>query len=199
MHFTPYDIIKKLISPDILMKLNDNINNSNENKSNRKKSTNENSLIEEPNYNLDNNILINLEPEENKVEESPKKNKVFQETYSQINYIIPKETTIRKRKGEKEDNLVFDYLKNIKSFVDDIVGCNISQIEANNNEQNNDNNQNQEEVENIFENDNAIFNENKVRKNSNLSNWSNLYDENEIKKNKGDLVSEIEIFMQSFK
>ena len=202
VHLTPYDIIKKLISADILMKLNENNNNSsnvNENKSNRKKSTNENSLIEEPNYNLENNILLNLEPEENKVEESPKKNKVFHETYSQINYIIPKETALRKRKEEKEDSLVFDYLKNIKSFVDDIVGSNISQVEADNNEQNNDNNQNQEEVENIFENDNVIFNENKVRKNSNLSNWSNLYDESEIKKNKGDLVSEIEIFMQSFK
>ena len=30
-------------------------------------------------------------------------------------------------------------------------------------------------------------------------NWSNLYDEGEIKKNKGDLRSEIELFMQNFK
>ena len=55
MHLTPYDIIKKFISPDILLKLNESMNNTIENKSNRKKSTNDNSLIEEANYNMENN------------------------------------------------------------------------------------------------------------------------------------------------
>ena len=198
VHLTPYDIIKKFISPDILLKLNESMNNTIENKSNRKKSTNDNSFAEEANNNMDNNSLINMDREENKVEESPKKNKLFPEVYAPLNYIIPKETSLKRKKDEKDDDLVFDYLKNVKSFVEEIISSNAKQIEVNNIE-NNDVNIEQEEPENIFGEENEIFTKNKLRKNSNLSNWSNLYDENEIKKNKGDLVSEIEIFMQSFK
>lgn len=198
VHLTPYDIIKKFISPDILLKLNESMNNTIENKSNRKKSTNDNSFAEEANNNMDNNSLINMDREENKVEESPKKNKLFPEVYAPLNYIIPKETSQKRRKDEKDDDLVFDYLKNVKSFVEEIISSNAKQIEVNNVE-NNDVNIEQEEPENIFGEENEIFTKNKLRKNSNLSNWSNLYDENEIKKNKDDLRSEIELFMQNFK
>ena len=86
VHLTPYDIIKKFISPDILLKLNESMNNTIENKSNRKKSTNDNSFAEEANNNMDNNSLINMDREENKVEESPKKNKLFPEVYAPLNY-----------------------------------------------------------------------------------------------------------------
>ena len=89
-------------------------------------------------------------------------------------------------------------MKNVKSFVEEIISSNAKQIEVNNVE-NNDVNIEQEEPENIFGEENEIFTKNKLRKNSNLSNWSNLYDENEIKKNKDDLRSEIELFMQNFK
>ena len=198
VHLTPYDIIKKFISPDILLKLNESMNNTIENKSNRKKSTNDNSFAEEANNNIDNNSLINMDREENKVEESPKKNKLFPEVYAPLNYIIPKETSLKRKKDEKDDDLVFDYLKNVKSFVEEIISSNAKQIEVNNIE-NNDVNIEQEEPENIFGEENEIFTKNKLRKNSNLSNWSNLYDENEIKKNKDDLRSEIELFMQNFK
>ena len=198
VHLTPYDIIKKFISPDILLKLNESMNNTIENKSNRKKSTNDNSFAEEANNNMDNNSLINMDREENKVEESPKKNKLFPEVYAPLNYIIPKETSLKRKKDEKDDDLVFDYLKNVKSFVEEIISSNAKQIEVNNVE-NNDVNIEQEEPENIFGEENEIFTKNRLRKNSNLSNWSNLYDENEIKKNKDDLRSEIELFMQNFK
>ena len=196
-HLTPYDIIKKLISPDIFLKLNENLHNMSENKSNGKKSTNDNSLIEEVNYNIENNSLFNSEQEENKIEESPKKRKVFPNTYTRIKYVIPKESSSKKRKEEKEDDLVFDYLKNCKSFVDDITNSIPPQAEANNNE--NDNKKmNEEEAQNFFEKENAIFSEKKPRKNSDMSNWSNLYDESENKNNKGDLISEIELFMKGF-
>ena len=94
--------------------------------------------------------------------------------------------------------MVFDYLKNNKSFIDDIINCMPPQAEANNNE-NDERKVNEEEAQNFFEKENAIFNEKRPRKNSDISNWSNLYDESEIKNNKGDLVSELEIFMKEFK
>ena len=136
VHLTPYDIIKKFISPDILLKLNESMNNTIENKSNRKKSTNDNSFAEEANNNMDNNSLINMDREENKVEESPKKNKLFPEVYAPLNYIIPKETSLKRKKDEKDDDLVFDYLKNVKSFVEEIISSNAKQIEVNNIENN---------------------------------------------------------------
>ena len=188
INLTPYDITKQFISVDILSKLNENFNNMNDIDSNRKKSTNDNSFAKEANNNMDNNDLLNLEPEENKVEESPKKNKVFSEAYTQLNYIIPKEIPLKRKKEEKEDDLALDYLKNIKGFIDELLNSNSIQTEVNNIE-NNDMNNEQEELENIFGEENEIFTKNDVRKNSNLSNWPNLYVKSEIKKNKGDLRS----------
>lgn len=197
VHLTPYDIIKKLISSDILLKINESSNNMNENKSNSKKSTNDNSILEEINSNINNNSLFNIEQEEKKVEESPKKNNHFSETHSKINYIIPDEQVIKKDKEEKEDNIVFDYLKNLKCFVDELEDNNVPQSETKNLEIN-DTNKIQEEPINIFENENDnenAFHENEFRKNSNLSYVPNFYDENEIKKNKGDMLSDIDMFM----
>ena len=195
-HLTPYDIIKKLISPDIFLKLNENIHNMSENKSNGKKSTNDNSLIDEANINMES--LFNSDQEENKVEESPKKKKVFPGNFTKIKYVIPKESANKKRKEEKEDDLVFDYLKNSKSFINDIINSIPPQAEANDNE-NDERKINEEEAQNFFEKENAIFTEKRPRKNSDISDWSNLYGENENKSKKEDLISEIEIFMKSFK
>ena len=44
-----------------------------------------------------------------------------------------------------------------------------------------------------------LFSEKRIRKNSIFSDWSNIYDdeeEDDNKKNDGDLISEIEIFMR---
>jgi len=195
-HLTAYDIIKKLIAPDIFLKLNENLNNMSENKSNGKKSTNDNSLIDEANFNMES--LFNSDQEENKVEETPKKKKVFQGNFTRIKYVIPKESENKKRKEEKEDDLVFDYLKNSKRFIDDIINSIPPQAEANDNE-NDEKKINEEEAQNFFEKENAIFTDKRPRKNSDISDWSNLYGENENKNKKEDLISEIEIFMKNFK
>jgi hypothetical protein len=201
VHFTPYDIIKKLISYDILVKINENMNNISDNKTNRKKSTNENSLIEEVNYNINNESLFNLEKGEkgkNKHRHSHKKNKIFSDK-SHISYNIPKDSSYRKYNEEKDDDLILEYLRNIKSFMDEIISNSIQKQEEKNLE-NEDMDKIQEDPENIFEKENInFFSGNKVRKNSNFSNWSNIYDENDNKKNNEDLISEIEIFMQNFK
>jgi hypothetical protein len=201
VHFTPYDIIKKLISYDILVKINENMNNISDNKTNRKKSTNENSLIEEVNYNINNENLFNLEKGEkgkNKHRHSHKKNKIFSDK-SHISYNNPKDSSYKKYNEEKDDDLILEYLRNIKSFMDEIISNSIQKQEENNLE-NEEMDKIQEDPENIFEKENInFFSGNKVRKNSNFSNWSNIYDENDNKKNNEDLISEIEIFMQNFK
>lgn len=196
VHLTPYDIIKKLICPDILLKLNENPNNIIDCKSNSKKSTNDNSLIEEFNYNLNNNEGNNAEQEEKKSEETPKKNKTFPKSYSRLNYITPKDKSQKKSKEEKEDDIIFEYLKNKKCFLDELVGNNEPQIEVINNE-NNDMNKSKEEQENNYEkeSDNIIFTDNRPRKNSNFSYCSNFYEENIIKRNKVDFLSENEMFV----
>jgi len=198
VHLTPYDIIKKLISYDILVKINENMNNISENKTNRKKSTNENSLIEEVNYNKDNESLFNLGKGKTKHRHSHRKNKIFSDN-SHFSYINPKDSSYKKYNEEKDDELILEYLRNIKSFMDEIISNSIQKQEEKNIE-NEEINKIQDEPENIFEKENInFFPGNKVRKNSNFSNWSNIYDENENKKNNEDLISEIEIFMQNFK
>ena len=196
VHLSPYDIIKKLISPDILLKLNENPNNIMDCKSNSKKSTNDNSLVEELNYNINNNDGNNAEHEDKKSEVTPKKNKIFRESYSRFKFIIPKDSYKKKTKEEKEDELIFDYLKNKKIFLDELVSTNDPQAEMINDD-NNDMDKSREEPENIYEkeSENIIFTGNRFRKNSNLSCCSNFYDENLIKRNKCDLMSDIEMFM----
>ena len=182
------------------MKLNENLNNISENKSNRKKSTNGNSIIEEGDDNLDNESLLDLEKGKNKFGQSPKKNKLFLDNDLHLKYKIPKDTISKKSNEEKDEDFVFEYLKNQKIFIDELIINNIPKKEENNNE-NIDTNKLQEESENIIEKDNMnLFSAKRNIKNSIFSDWSNIYDdeeeEDDNKKNDGDLISEIEIFMR---
>ena len=108
------------------MKLNENNLN---NISNSKKSTNENSLIEKGG-NV-NNIIDNDSLLKNKCIESLEKNKLFlknsilSDNYSHQNYKNRKDTSTKKAKDEKEEDFIFEYLRNIKYFVDEIINnCN---------------------------------------------------------------------------
>ena len=171
LHLNPYEIIKKLISYDIFLKLNENLNNVNENKSNSKKSTKSNSLIEEANSNID-------------------KNKLISENNSQLNYT-------KKSKEEKDEDFILEYLRNIKIFVDEIIN-NIQRKKEN--ENNDETNKLEEEPDNIFEEKSInFFTGKKIRKNSNISNWSNFNEHNENNKINEDSISEITYFIQNFK
>ena len=173
LHLNPYEIIKKLISYDIFLKLNENLNNVSENKSNSKKSTKSNSLIEEANSNID-------------------KNKLISEYYSQLNYT-------KKSKEEKDEDFIFEYLRNIKIFVDEIIN-NFSIQRKKENENNDETNKIEEEPDNIFEEKSINFlTGKKIRKNSNISNWSNFNEHNENNKINEDSISEITYFIQNFK
>ena len=171
LHLNPYEIIKKLISYDIFLKLNENLNNVSENKSNSKKSTKSNSLIEEANSNID-------------------KNKLISENYSQLNYT-------KKSKDEKDEDFIFEYLRNIKIFVDEIIN-NIQRKKEN--ENNDETNKLEEEPDDAFEEKSInFFKGKKMRKNSNISNWSNFNEHNENNKINEDSISEITYFIQNFK
>ena len=171
IHLNPYEIIKKLISYDIFLKLNENLNNVSENKSNSKKSTKSNSLIEEANSNID-------------------KNKLISENNSQLNYT-------KKSKDEKDEDFIFEYLRNIKIFVDEIIN-NIQRKKEN--ENNDETNKLEEEPEDAFEEKSInFFTGKKIRKNSNISNWSNFNEHNENNKINEDSISEITYFIQNFK
>ena len=171
IHLNPYEIIKKLISYDIFLKLNENLNNVNENKSNSKKSTKSNSLIEEANSNID-------------------KNKLISENNSQLNYT-------KKSKDEKDEDFIFEYLRNIKIFVDEIIN-NIQRKKEN--ENNDETNKLEEEPDDAFEEKSInFFTGKKIRKNSNISNWSNFNEHNENNKINEDSISEITYFIQNFK
>ena len=196
VHHNPYDIIKKLISSDILLKISENANNINDCKSNSKKSTNDNSLVEEFNYNINNNVGYNIELEEKKCQETPRKNKIYSGFNSRLNYIIQKGKSSKKSKEEKEDDIVFEYLKNKKCFIDELLSTNVPQVEANNGE-NKEIDKNIEDPENNFEkeSENIFFTGKRFRKNSNCSFCSNFYDESMINRNKCDLISENEMFI----
>ena len=173
IHLNPYEIIKKLISYDIFLKLNENLNNVSENKSNSKKSTKSNSLIEEANSNID-------------------KNKLISENYSQLNYT-------KKSKEEKDEDFIFEYLRNIKIFVDEIIN-NFSIQRKKENENNDETNKLEEEPDDAFEEKSInFFTGKKIRKNSNISNWSNFNEHNENNKINEDSISEITYFIQNFK
>ena len=198
VHLTPYELIKKLISYDIFMKLNENNLN---NISNSKKSTNENSLIEKGG-NV-NNIIDNDSLLKNKCIESLEKNKLLSDNYSHQNYTSRKDTSTKKGKDEKEEDFIFEYLRNIKYFVDEIINnCNFSKNRDNSfeNINNDDKNELKEEPENIFEENNInFFSGKKIRKNSNISNWSNFNEYNENNKYNDDSISEITYFIHNFK
>ena len=200
VHYSPYDIIKGLTSQDILNKLNEsnfNDNNSNQNKSNRKKSTNDESILDEVNLNNNINSSFNLneDKEEKKIEEDPKKIKILNDSFNNYSCILPNETKINDNTNSKDldENIVFNYLKGLKMFKDELILNESNQIQLNDNA----NNENyKEEIDNNnFEKDNDnIFSEHRFRKNSNLSYVSNIYEDSAMKQNKGDCMSEIGLY-----
>ncbi len=138
------------------------------------------------------------------MKKTQKKIKILNDSFNNNNCIIPNNTQIvinnsndnnniiNIENSEKDDNLTFNYLKKLKIFRDELLYNEFSQFGTNNNE-NIENNK--EEIENNFEKENEnTFTEHRFRKNSNISYVSNLYDDNVIKQNKGDCMSEIGLF-----
>ena len=194
-HLTPYDTIKRLMSSDILLKLNEINNNenniNNQNKSNSKKSTNDESYLDD---NINNSFNINEEEEEKKSDDDPKKIKILNDSFNNYSCIIQKEPeNTNKSNKEIDDNAIFNYLKNIKIFRDELTFNESNQFGQNNN----DNNEvyKEEEIENNYEKDNEnSFSEHRFRKNSNISYVSNIYEDNNMKHNKVDYMSEMGLF-----
>ena len=188
IHMTPYDIIKKLISQEILLKINKKTNDIIDSKTNSKN----NSLIDEFNCNR-----FNEAKEEKKYEEFPKKNKLHQKSHSHFKYINNKDENIITK--EKEVDFVFEYLKDKKCFIEELVNNNDIQVKEMKGEINDMDNkleeqENDSEKEKEKENEFIILTENQFRKNNNMSYGSNYYDESPIKKYNDDLMYEIETF-----
>ena len=186
IHMTPYDIIKKLISQEILLKINKKTNDIIDSKINSKN----NSLIDEFNCNR-----FNEEKEEKKYEEFPKKNKLHQKSYSHIKYINNKDENIITK--EKEVDFVFEYLKDKKCFIEELVNNNdiqVKEIKGEINDMDNKLEEQENDSEKEKENEFIILTENQFRKNNNMSYGSNYYDESPIKKYNDDLMYEIKTF-----
>ena len=195
IHFSPYEIIKRLISPDILSNLSEINNNNNEkhlskNKSSSKKSTNDESLLDDLNNNVNLNNNNNIEErEERKTDEDPKKIRILNESYANFNSSISNKT--KNSSMDKDDVLV--YLRNVKSFKDELIFKDSNHNESYEVHQNNDNIK--AEIDNFPKENENTFNGNRFRKNSNLTCVSYYYDENDmIKNNKDNYMSEIELF-----
>ena len=186
IHMTPYDIIKKLISQEILLKINKKTNDIIDSKINSKN----NSLIDEFNCNR-----FNEAKEEKKYEEFPKKNKLHQKSYSHVKYINNKDENIITK--EKEVDFVFEYLKDKKCFIEELVNNNdiqVKEIKGEINDMDNKLEEQENDSEKEKENEFIILTENQFRKNNNMSYGSNYYDESPIKKYNDDLMYEIETF-----
>jgi len=186
IHMTPYDIIKKLISQEILLKINKKTNDIIDSKTNSKN----NSLIDEFNCNR-----FNEEKEEKKYEEFPKKNKLHQKSHSHFKYINNKDENIITK--EKEVDFVFEYLKDKKCFIEELVNNNdiqVKEIKGKINDMDNKLEEQENDSEKEKENEFIILTENQFRKNNNMSYGSNYYDESPIKKYNDDLMYEIETF-----
>ena len=182
IHMTPYDIIKKLISQEILLKINKKTNDIIDSKNN--------SLIDEFNCNR-----FNEEKEEKKYEEFPKKNKLHQKSHSHFKYINNKDENIITK--EKEVDFVFEYLKDKKCFIEELVNNNdiqVKEIKGEINDMDNKLEEQENDSEKEKENEFIILTENQFRKNNNMSYGSNYYDESPIKKYNDDLMYEIETF-----
>jgi hypothetical protein len=174
IHYSPYDIIKRLVSRDILSKLKDVNGNSNEknlkpNITTPKKNTNGESLNLSNNSNI--NIIINSN-DNNKDHEERKNNKdmkkiISNDYYNNFNASTPNKTKINNK--EKDDFLVLNYLKNYKGFKDELI------FKEEDKKEKIDNN-------NIKVNS-SISNGNRFRINNNNNGISNNGDENLIKKN----------------
>ena len=186
IHMTPYDVIKKLISQEILLKINKKTNDIIDSKINSKN----NSLIDEFNCNR-----FNEAKEEKKYEEFPKKNKLHQKSYSHVKYINNKDENIITK--EKEVDFVFEYLKDKKCFIEELVNNNdiqVKEIKGEINDMDNKLEEQENDSEKEKENEFIILTENQFRKNNNMSYGANYYDESPIKKYNDDLMYEIETF-----
>jgi hypothetical protein len=189
IHMTPYDIIKKLISQEILLKINKKTNDIIDSKTNSKN----NSLIDEFNCNRFNEEKE--EKEEKKYEEFPKKNKSHQKSHSHFKYINNIDENIITK--EKEVDFVFEYLKDKKCFIEELVNNNdiqVKEIKGEINDMDNKLEEQENDSEKEKENEFIILTENQFRKNNNMSYGANYYDESPIKKYNDDLMYEIETF-----
>ena len=125
IHYSPSDIIKRLVSYDILSKLNDINSSPNDNlKQNlptTKKNTNGESLLE----NLNNNVKINkrindIDKEQKERKNNKDLNKISANVYfNNFNTLTQNKNKINNK--DKYDFLVLNYLKNNKSFKDELM------------------------------------------------------------------------------
>lgn len=125
IHYSPSDIIKRLVSYDILSKLNDINSSPNDNlKQNlptTKKNTNGESLLE----NLNNNVKINkrindIDKEQKERKNNKDLNKISANVYFN-NFNTPTQNKNKINNKDKYDFLVLNYLKNSKSFKDELM------------------------------------------------------------------------------
>ena len=181
-----------MVVPDIISQLQNipNVqidNNIIQNKECSKKSTNEDSLL------ADNNIIINnIDNNEDKKSPDESNNLLKYNIQEKIETSINKEklNALENQKINLDDNIdseVFDYLKNLKSFKDELTLYEPKKT------YNNENivNEHKEEIDNNYEKDDENeFIENRMRNNSNMSYASSLYDEKVIKQNKNIFMTE---------
>lgn len=184
IHYSPSDIIKRLVSYDILSKLNDINSSPNDNlKQNfptTKKNTNGESLLE----NLNNNVKINKRINDKDKEQKERKNnkdlnKISANVYfNNFNTLTQNKNKINNK--DKYDFLVLNYLKNNKSFKDELM------FKEEDKKEKIDKNR-------IKENSNDS-NRNKFIINNNINCVSNNENENGIiKNNKDNYISEIRL------
>ena len=138
LHYDEYDIVKYFVGPDILKKLNnihnnDDASNNSNNKSNSKKSTSEESFIDIN----DNNKYISNDDMNDK----------------RVNF----------GKNEYNENEIFNYLKNLKLFRDELNSINLHKCEEifenKSNEKNQENNKEDDTL-----NDKAQLENNRIYK-----------------------------------
>ena len=184
IHYSPSDIIKRLVSYDILSKLNDINSSPNDNlKQNlptTKKNTNGESLLE----NLNNNVKINkrindIDKEQKERKNNKDLNKISANVYFN-NFNTPTQNKNKINNKDKYDFLVLNYLKNNKSFKDELM------FKEEDKKEKIDKNR-------IKENSNDS-NRNKFIINNNINCVSNNENENGIiKNNKDNYISEIRL------
>jgi hypothetical protein len=191
-HIDQNDIVKRMVVPDIISQLQNipNVqidNNIIQNKECSKKSTNDDSLL------ADNNIIINnIDNNEDKKSPDESNNLLKYNIQEKIETSINKEklNALENQKINLDDNIdseVFDYLKKLKSFKDELTLYEPKKT------YNNENivNEHKEEIDNNYEKDDENeFIENRMRNNSNMSYASSLYDEKVIKQNKNIFMTE---------
>lgn len=184
IHYSPSDIIRRLVSYDILSKLNDinSIPNDNlkQNLPTTKKNTNGESLLE----NLNNNVKINkrindIDKEQKERKNNKDLNKISANVYfNNFNTLTQNKNKINNK--DKYDFLVLNYLKNNKSFKDELM------FKEEDKKEKIDKNR-------IKENSNDS-NRNKFIINNNINCVSNNENENGIiKNNKDNYISEIRL------